>query len=159
MDRSIARIGIAIIIAGFALVGFPIITTGQEQLDYEQVAGFLIAPLGLAVVLIAGISPDPRKTTVVGTFGNPEETPPAPPSGAPPGTRPRLRNPHAPVYCRRCRSVVTSDLARCPRCARARDCRSCGRPLGLVLERPTCPPCARAEAFCNCSFLVRPRGV
>jgi len=159
MHRSIAGIGIAVILAGFALVAFPIATTGSEQLDLEQLAGFLVAPLGLVVVLIAGLSADPRKTTVAGTFGNPEEPGRQVLSGAPPGTRRRLRNPYEPVHCRHCRSVITAELSNCPRCARARECRTCGRPLGQVLDRPTCPPCARAEPFCNCGLLARPRAV
>lgn len=159
MHRSIAGIGIAVILAGFALVAFPIATTGREQLDYEQLAGFLVAPIGLVVVLIAGLSVDPRKTTVAGTFGNPELAGRRVPSGAPLGAPRRLRNPYEPVHCRHCRSVITADLAACPRCALARECRSCGRPLGQVLDRPTCPPCARAEAFCNCGVLRRPGAV
>ena len=157
MNRSIAGVGIGVILLGFALVGFPIATTGREQLDVEQIAGLLVAPVGLVVVFLAAISVDPRRTTVAGAFDNPPEPRPAPPSGAPPGARSRLRHPFEATHCRRCRAVITHDLSNCPRCARARDCRSCGRPLGQVLDRPTCPPCARAEAFCNCTALARPR--
>jgi len=28
--------------------------------------------------------------------------------------------------------------------------------LGIVLDRPTCPACARAEPLCNCQILPRP---
>ena len=154
MNRSIAGIGIAAILVGIALAAFPIYTTGREFLDDEQIAGCLITPVGLFVVLIAAVSVDPRTTTVAGTFGNPEEAAPVAPAGA--GVAPPKRtNPYAAVYCRSCRSVITSDLARCPRCSRARECHRCGRPLGLVLDRPTCPTCAQPEPFCNCPLLAR----
>jgi hypothetical protein len=155
VNRSIAGVGIALVLAGVGLVAFPIVATGQERLDPEQIVGFLVVPFGTFVVMIAASSVDPRRTTVVGTFGNPEERPPEP--GPRPTARPRYSNPNAPVHCRRCRAVITADLARCPRCSRARECRSCGRPLGQVLDRPTCPPCARAEPFCACAVLPRPQ--
>ncbi len=157
MNRSIAGVGVAVILLGFGLVAFPVVVTGQERLDPEQIAGFLVAPVGLVVVLIAAISVDPRRTTIVGTFGNPDETP----SLARPSRRAAPRpafTPSDPVYCRYCRAVITSDLSACPRCARARECRSCGRPLGQVLGRPTCPTCAQAEAFCSCARLAHPGG-
>jgi len=154
MNRSTAGIGIAIVLVGIALVAFPIYTTGHEWLDDEQIVGFLLAPVGLFVVLIAAVAVDPRTTTIAGAFGNPEEpTPPGKGSAAPSPSR--RTSPYASVYCRSCRAVITADLARCPRCSRARECHGCGRPLGLVLDRPTCPTCARAEPFCNCPFLQR----
>lgn len=155
MNRSIAWVGIAVVLVGIGLVAFPIVVSGREQLDDEQLMGFLLAPLGLFVVLIAAISVDPRRTTVPGTFGNPEEAQRTAPSPeiVPPRVRP---SPSAPVYCRYCRSVITPDLSRCPRCSRARDCRNCGRPLGQVLDRPTCPSCGEAEPFCPCARLARP---
>jgi len=157
MNRSIAFVGVAVILAGIGLVAFPIVVGGREQLDPEQVAGFLVAPIGLFVVLIAAVSVDPYRTTVLGTFGNPDEAPrPAVSPGAAP-ERLRYPNPNEPVHCRACRAMIAADLARCPRCARPRECRSCRRPLGQVLERPTCPTCARPEPFCNCPSLPRPR--
>ena len=155
MNRSIAWIGIGLILAGIGLVASPIAITGREFLDDEQIVGFLLAPVGLFVVLIAAVSVDPTTTTVPGTFGNPDETVREPAAAALASPRPRS-HPGATVYCRFCRAVITPDLARCPRCARARDCRTCGRPLGQVLDRPTCPRCARAETFCNCPALARP---
>lgn len=154
MNRSTAWIGIAIVLVGVGLVTFPIYTTGHESLDDEQIVGFLVAPVGLFVVLIAAVSVDPRTTTIAGAFGNPDEPVPTG-KGSAETSLPRRISPYASVYCRSCRAVITSDLARCPRCSRARECHGCGRPLGLVLDRPTCPTCARAEPFCNCPFLQR----
>lgn len=154
MNRAIAGVGIGVILVGIGLVAFPVVVTGQEQLDPEQLLGFLIAPVGLFVVLLAAVSVDPRRTTIVGTFGNPDEPTPAGPTAAEVTARPRSGLSEA-VYCRFCRTVITPDLARCPRCSRARDCRTCGRPLGVVLERPTCPTCARPELTCACPLLPR----
>jgi hypothetical protein len=152
LNRSIAGIGIAVVVAGIALVAFPIAVTGREGLDPEQIAGFLVAPVGLFVVLIAAISVDPARTTISGTFGNPDE--PVPPEPAAPAPRPRGAL-AASVYCRFCRSVIPRELSRCARCSRARACQPCGRPLGMVLDRPTCPTCAQPEPLCNCPLLSR----
>jgi hypothetical protein len=159
MNRSIVLIGIGLIGFGFALVAFPIATTGSEQLDLEQELGFLVAPLGVVIVMLGALAQDPNRTTVGGAFGNPdvaiERAALSGPAAPPPR---RLYNPHEPVNCRYCRTVITSDLAQCPRCARARECRNCDRPLGLVTNRPTCPSCGRIEALCNCPVLLRPVG-
>ena len=157
MNRSIAYCGVAVILFGFAMVAYPIVVTGGEQLDLEQELGFLFAPVGLVVVMLGALALDPKRTTVGGAFGNPDralERSGSTPTG---GGRERLLfNPHEPVNCRYCGTVITADLAQCPRCARARDCRNCGRPLGFVVSRVTCPTCARIEGLCNCARLVRP---
>lgn len=155
MNRSIALVGVGVILAGLALVAFPIVVLGGEQFDLEQMAGLLVAPVGLVVVLIGAVQHDPERTTVGGTFGNPDEARSRTPGRGGEFTRSLTYSPRESVNCRFCWSVITYDQATCPRCARARDCRSCGRPLGLVLERATCPTCARAEAFCNCPRLNR----
>jgi len=158
MNRSIGWVGVGVSLAGVGLMAFPIVVTGREVLDPEQILGFLVAPLGLFVVLIGAVSVDPYRTTVSGTFGNPEEAPVPIPQPEPIRREVRYANPNASVYCRFCRAVITADLASCPRCARPRECRSCRRPLGFVLDRPTCPTCARAEPFCNCPRLARIEG-
>jgi hypothetical protein len=158
MNRSMAYVGIAVVAAGFALVAFPLTVLGHEVLDPEQEFGFLLAPLGVVVVLFAAVAPDPRATTVRGAFGSEDATAAERVKArrtAPEGRRPF--SPTDPIRCRYCSSIITHDLAQCPRCARARSCRSCRRPLGLVLDRPTCPRCAQPEAFCNCGWL--PEGV
>jgi len=154
MNRSLGYIGIGVVLAGLALAAFPIVVTGAETFDFEQEAGLFVAPVGLVVVLLAALAPDPRKTTVVGAFGNPDEVVRRPPvAGAAPGPTRRF-NPNEAASCRYCRTFIPAQMAQCPRCARARDCRTCGRPLGFVLDRATCPRCARPEALCNCSVLV-----
>lgn len=160
MNRSITRLGIAIIVVGFMLVASPIVLTGSEVFDLEQEAGLLIVPVGLLVVLIGAVQANPERTTVGGTFGNPDEMRRlrSHPSRATGGPSPARWNPNESVFCRYCRTVIAPDLARCPRCARARDCRTCGRPLGFVLERATCPTCGRPEAFCSCPHLARTTG-
>ncbi len=155
MNRSLAYLGVGVILTGIALVSFPIVVGGSETFDIEQEAGLLVAPVGLFVVLLAAVAHDPRQTTVGGAFGNPDE--PATRRRVPAVPPPRLRpiGTNEPASCRHCRTYITADLAQCPRCARARDCRRCGRPLGLVLDRATCPRCAHSEALCSCAALVQ----
>lgn len=158
MNRTILGMGIGILLVGFILIGYPIAVTGQEQFDlFQEIGLFFLAP-AFGVMLIGAISDDPRVTTIGGAFGNPEvdlTRRPAKPAGP---TRTGLPyHPNEPVRCRFCGAIITADLSQCPRCARARECRTCGRPLGTVLERPTCPLCARTEALCNCPHVpVRP---
>jgi hypothetical protein len=159
MNRTILLVGIGIFLAGCALIASPIALTGQEEFTLAQEAGlFFLAP-AFAVMLVGSISDDPRITTVGGAFGNPDAGQPSSRTraGAVKPT-PLAYHPHEPVRCRNCSVIIPADLARCPRCGRTRECRSCGRPLGIVLDRPTCPACARPEPFCNCPHLP-PRAV
>jgi hypothetical protein len=141
MNRSIILLGVAIILAGLALVASPIVLTGA----------------GLLVVMIGAVQANPAATTVGGTFGNPDANPRRSPPAHPAGTgRPPLGfNPREPVSCRYCRTVIAFDLAFCPRCARARECRECGRTLGMAETQTDCPGCHRQEAFCNCPRVAR----
>ena len=159
MNRSVVMMGVAVILAGFALMSFPIAVTGQEQFDIEQESGLLVAPVGLVVVMFGASFYDPSRTTIGGAFGNPEE--PARRTAGPRAAVPVPTLPYHPyesASCRFCRTNIEYDQAICPRCARARECRTCGRPLGRVLDRATCPLCARAEALCNCPRLAGPTG-
>jgi hypothetical protein len=154
MNRSIILVGVGILLFAFALIAYPIAVTGQEQFDLAQESGIYLIPPALAVVLIGAVSVDPRGTTVGGTFGNPDErTDRTAPRAAAPPTAP-LYNPNEPARCRYCSAIIPSELAQCPRCARARECRTCNRPLGLVLERATCPACGLPEARCRCPRLT-----
>jgi hypothetical protein len=155
MNRTVAYLGVATCLAGLALASFPIVVTGHELFDVEQESGFLVAPVGLVVVMLAFTLHDPRQTTVAGAFGNPEEERHRRPEPLRPAIPSLGYNPRETAICRYCRTNIEFDQANCPRCARARECRSCGRPLGYVLDRATCPRCARAEALCNCPMLTR----
>src|SRR5579863_8579996 len=139
MNRSLGYIGLAVILIGIGLASFPIVATGREVFDLEQEAGCLVAPVGLVVVMLAAAAYDPRRTTVTGAFGNTDEPAPRAAGERVPLAAPRRYNPHEPAACHFCRTFIDATLAQCPRCARARACRTCGRPLGLVLERATCP--------------------
>jgi len=157
MNRQIAGIGVVFIVLGFGLIAYPIAFTGRVQFNIEQEFGLLVAPLGLVVVMLGALAQNPERTTVGGAFGNPDADLGRPARG--PAVEPRVRrlfNPHEPVNCRYCRTVITADLVHCPRCARPRDCRNCGRALEMRGERVTCPACGRTEALCNCPWLVRP---
>jgi len=156
MNRSIALCGVVLVVGGLALIAYPIAVSGAEHLDLEQELGFLVAPMGLVIVMLGALSMDPTRTTVGGAFGNPDAAAQRSPRGAPFEPRAaRVFNPHEPVNCRQCRTLISADLALCPRCARPRECRGCGRPLGVANDRVTCPGCSRVEALCNCPSLAR----
>jgi hypothetical protein len=145
----------SLMLGAFALLTYPLWALGSEQFDLEQELGILFLPFGLVTMLVGLTAIDPLTTTIGGTFGNPEfDT--ATRITAPGGARRGLDyDPREPVNCRQCRSVIPAEYAQCRRCARARPCRSCGRPLGVVLDRPTCPACGQAEPLCNCAGIVR----
>lgn len=156
MHRSIAYVGIAAFLGSIALVTFPIWAFGVEQFDVEQELGILLLPAGLLVLLVAGVSTDPRVTTVGGTFGNREFDRNPRITLGPSVPAPRVPyHPREAVQCEHCGSMISPDLERCRRCTRTRPCRSCGRPLGFVLDRPTCPRCGKPEPFCDCPVLPR----
>jgi hypothetical protein len=152
MNRSIVLVGIGIFLLAVALMAFPIATTGVEQFDLEQEAGIYVIPPALAVILVGAVAVDPRGTTIGGTFGNPDakfdRAEPVRPAAA--GTA-LLYNPFESARCRYCSAIIAPELSQCPRCARARECRTCNRPLGTVLDRATCPTCAMPEARCRCA--------
>lgn len=156
MHRSIAYVAVGVLLLSVALLAFPIWAFGSEQFDPEQELGILLLPAGLLVLLVAGVSTDPRVTTVGGTFGNPDFDPGSRGLRTPSPPTPRMRyHPREAVQCEHCGTLIAPELARCLRCTRARPCRTCGRPLGLVLERPTCPRCGKPEVFCDCPVLPR----
>lgn len=157
MNRSITFVGVAVLLAGFALVASPIVLYGHEVFDLFQEAGIFLAPIGLLVVLIGAVQVNPMTTTVAGTFGNPDLAPRRPGLERPvePARTARGFSPKAPVECRQCRTFIPYDLAYCPRCARPRECRACGRTLGVADDRTDCPGCHRVEAYCSCPRLVR----
>lgn len=160
MNRSIAYIGVGIILFGCALVASPIVLTGVESFDLYQELGIYIAPVGLVVIMLGAVAHDPEATTVGGAFGSSEANylRDGEIRRAGTGPEPVRYNPKEPVSCRYCRTNIDWDLVQCPRCTRARECRTCGRPLGMVLDRPTCPSCARPEPFCACPRIARPAG-
>ena len=159
MNRSITFVGVSVVLAGLGLVAFPIVLFAREVFDLFQEAGVFLIPVGLLVVMIGGVQPNPERTTVRGTFGNPDLRA-VRSTASPAATSPRAvgYNPREPVACRHCRTLIPFDLALCPRCARARSCRSCGRPLGMAEDRTDCPGCRKVEAFCHCPQLVHPSG-
>jgi hypothetical protein len=155
MNRDMVGVGAVLLVFAMALVGFPLYALGSEQFDLEQELGILFLPFTLVILLVGLMALDPRTTTVGGTFGNPEFDAARAKSAGPEGPIRRRYNPLEEVHCPSCRSLVAPDLTQCPRCGRARPCRSCDRPLGTVLDRPTCPACGQAEVFCNCPSLPR----
>lgn len=151
MNRSITMLGVAIMLVGFGLIASPIALLGKESFTVEQELGLFVVPISLVVVMIGAVQANPERTTVGGTFGNPEEnTRRSPPAGTEEARPPMRFGPRESVQCRHCRTTIEYDVAFCPRCARPRECRACGRSLGRAGNDTDCPGCHRVEAFCNC---------
>ncbi|HTT26514.1 MAG TPA: hypothetical protein VMH90_06105 [Thermoplasmata archaeon] len=152
MNRAILGVGVAILLVAIALVVSPIALTGAESLTTLAEIGVFTLPVGIVVVLLGGVAPDPSITTVGGVFGNPVENAIHDRRGAAPSVVPaRARgSPRQPVNCRQCYTLVAWDAILCPRCGRARDCRSCGRDLDWSGTTIVCVPCAHPEVYCNC---------
>ena len=151
MNRSVTLVGVAIFLFTVVLVAFPIAFTGHEVFDLEQEAGLVGIPIGLLIVLFGAASADPRVTTVGGAFGNPDENVVRRQLGPNSAGRARfLPGPREAVNCRYCYTAIPSSAAVCPRCARPRECRSCGRPLAFIGAAIRCPQCRRDEVYCNC---------
>ncbi len=157
MNRSLAYAGVGLVLSGVAMVASPIVLTGRETLTLAALAGLVLAPVGLAVVGIGAVSFDPHRTTVHTAFGD-DDRPVRPHGRSVPAVAPgvRLANPKAPVRCANCRTIMTYELARCPRCAQDRPCRACGRPLLPHEDGAACPSCGRSELFCNCPWQSSP---
>lgn len=156
MNRSIAWLGVAVMLLGFGLLASPIVLLGRESFTMEQEAGLLIVPVSLVVVMIGALQANPERTTVGGAFGNREEATRRPVEPVPGSTHPPSPfAPREPVLCRHCRTTIPYDVAFCPRCARPRECRLCGRFLGRAGNDTECLGCRRVEAFCNCPRALR----
>jgi len=145
------------VLLGIAFIASPEALNGAETVTPLLEIGIFVLPVGLTTVLWGASSPDPRLTTVRGVFGNPDE---ALLSRMLEGT-PRsidvryLPNPREPVNCRHCYTLIPWNVAECPRCARRRDCRACGKSLYFVTGAVRCLPCVRDETFCNCPKVKR----
>jgi len=158
MNRRIALAGLFQLLVALALIISPIALYGSLRVTLELEIGLLMLPLGFTTVFWGSASPDPEITTIGGVFGNPVEN--------------ELRrlearrasvahvryasSPKEPVHCRQCYTLIAWDSAECPRCARRRECRGCGRSLFYLSGAVRCLPCVRDEVFCNCPKLRKP---
>ncbi|MFZ0830185.1 MAG: hypothetical protein WCB18_05605 [Thermoplasmata archaeon] len=161
MNRSLALVGLVLVIVGILLVSIPFLVTSGFQVGYEFYGAGVLFLVGLVILFQAAIASDPHVTTVGGLLGNPivDESRKAEEAVTNlPATRVRYApGPKEPVNCRYCYTAIPWNVLDCPRCARPRHCRNCGKQLYLLAGAVRCAPCVRDETFCNCPR-VKPSG-
>jgi hypothetical protein len=167
MNRSLALVGVVLVIVSILLISIPFLVTSAFQINDVVYAAALLFLVGLIVLFQAATAVDPTVTTVGGLLGNPivdesrkaEEAAtaisPSPIRYAP--------GPKEPVNCRFCYTAIPWDVLHCPRCGRPRQCRNCGKELHFLAGAVRCAPCVRNEMQCNCPKVrpsaTRPPGV
>jgi hypothetical protein len=167
MNRSLALVGLILVIVSILLVSIPFLVTSAFQVnDALYATGFLFL-VGLVILVQAATSPDPTVTTVGGLLGNPviDESRKAEEAitGIPVRQFRYAPGPKEPVNCRYCYTLIPWNILNCPRCARPRHCRNCGKQLYFLAGAIRCVPCVRDESQCNCPRVrapgARPAGV
>lgn len=133
MNRSLALVGLVLVIVGILLVSIPFLVTSGFQVGYEFYGAGVLFLVGLVILFQAAIASDPHVTTVGGLLGNPivDESRKAEEAVTNlPATRVRYApGPKEPVNCRYCYTAIPWNVLDCPRCARPRHCRNCGKQL------------------------------
>jgi len=167
MNRSLALVGLVLVIVAILVVSIPFLVTSTFQVGYELYVAALMFLVGLAILIRGATAPDPAVTTVGGFLGNPvidearraEEAV----TNVPLSHIRYAPGPREPVNCRHCYTAIPWNIVDCPRCARPRQCRNCGKRLYFLAGAVRCAPCVRDETYCNCprvrSTGVRPAGV
>jgi len=161
MNRSLALVGVVLVIVSILLISIPFLVTSAFQVnDAVYATGFLFL-VGLVILYQAATSPDPRVTTVGGLLGNPiiDEARKAEEAvtHVPLSHVRYAPGPKEPVHCRYCYTAIPWNVLNCPRCGRPRQCRNCGKQLYFLAGAVRCAPCVRDEMQCNCPR-VRPSG-
>ena len=161
MNRTLALLGLVMVIVAILVVSIPFLVTSSFQIGYTLYVAGLLFLVGLIILLQGAMAPDPRVTTVGGLLGNPivDESRRAEEAimGVPTSHIRYAPGPKEPVNCRYCYTAIPWDLVDCPRCARPRLCRNCGKRLYFLAGAVRCAPCVRDESICNCPR-VRPSG-
>lgn len=152
MNRTTVLLGGLVVVAGLGACAYPVAATGQESLGLPLEAGLLTLGAGLGVVLIGGVSPDPRISTVGGFFGNRDEDRVQRWLREHTHSRAALykASPFESVHCEYCNTLMPAKSLNCPRCARNRRCRTCRKPLFFLAGAVRCGPCVKDEFFCGC---------
>jgi hypothetical protein len=166
MNRSLALVGVVLVIVSILLVSIPFLVTSTFQVNDVLYATGLLFLIGLVILIQAATAPDPRVTTVGGLLGNPiiDEARKAEQAiiGVPVRQVRYALGPKEPVNCRFCYTLIPWNVLNCPRCARSRQCRNCGKQLYFLAGAVRCAPCVRDESQCNCprvrATTARPAG-
>lgn len=160
MNRSLTLLGAGLVVAAIAAFAYPVAVSGTETLNVPVEVGIVVLPAGLMVVLFGAASPDPRLTTIGGTFGNPEEDAvERAMRRRPKPTRVRYKlNPFESVNCAHCYTIIPPNVLECPRCGRERACRACRGTLQQESLWLRCQQCRRDEIYCSCAVTGGARG-
>ncbi|MCI4363109.1 MAG: hypothetical protein L3K13_02230 [Thermoplasmata archaeon] len=156
MNRALTSLGALLLALG--VVGL-IVAVASPELGPPALlllaSTFLLA-FGLMLTLYGLSRPDPEVTTVGGWFGSAEENllRREHAGGERPPDRRYLPSPRESVHCVGCYTIIPSTVLQCPRCARARRCESCGRPLFFLAGAVRCAPCIKDEVYCSCPRLA-----
>lgn len=161
MNRTLALVGVVLVIGAILAVAIPFLVTSAFQVGYALYGAGLVFLLGLVLLFRGALAPDPTVTTVGGFLGNPvvDEARRAEEELMTPGAR-HVRyapGPREPVNCRQCYTIIAWNVVDCPRCGRPRECKNCGKKLFFLAGAVRCAPCVRDEAYCNCPW-ARPSG-
>ncbi|MGC2289358.1 MAG: hypothetical protein WA688_05820 [Thermoplasmata archaeon] len=161
MNRSLALVGVVLVIVSILLISIPFLVTSSFQVnDIVYVTGLLFL-IGLVILYQGATAADPSVTTVGGLLGNPiiDESRKAEEAvtSVPLSQIRYALGPKEPVNCRYCYTMISWNLVDCPRCGRPRHCRNCGKQLYFLAGAVRCAPCVRDETQCNCPR-VRPSG-
>jgi hypothetical protein len=167
MNRTLALVGTVLVIISLLSISIPFLVTSAFKVSDAAYAAGLLFLVGLVVLYQAATAVDPSVTTVGGILGNPiiDESRRAEEAvtNVPLSPVRYTVGPKEPVNCRYCYTAIPWDVANCPRCARPRHCRSCGKPLFYLAGGVRCGPCVRDESQCNCPRVkatgARPTGV
>ncbi len=167
MNRSLALVGLVLVLVALFLVSIPFLVTSAFRIGYEVYVAALLFLVGLGILFQGATAPDPAVTTVGGLLGNPlvEESRRAEEAvtNVPPSQVRYALGPKEPVNCPHCYTVIPWNVLRCPRCGRPRRCRNCGKELYYLAGAIRCAPCVRDESQCNCPKIrasgARPTGV
>jgi hypothetical protein len=161
MNRSLALVGVVLVIVSILVISIPFLVTSTFQIDDAVYAAGLLFLVGLVILFQAARAVDPSVTTVGGLLGNPivDESRKAEEAltTVPPSAVRYAPGPKEPVNCRFCYTAIPWDVLNCPRCQRPRLCRNCGKQLYFLAGGVRCAPCVRNEMQCNCPR-VRPSG-
>jgi hypothetical protein len=167
MNRSLALVGVVLVIVSILLISIPFLVTSSFKVTYIVYVTGLLFLIGLVILYQGATAPDPSVTTVGGLLGNPivDESRRAEEAvtNVPLSPVRYAIGPKEPVNCRQCYTAIPWNVVNCPRCGRARQCRNCNKPLFFLAGGVRCAPCVRDESQCNCPRVrasgARPTGV
>ena len=71
MNRSLALVGLVLVLVAIFLISIPFLVTSAFRIGYEVYVAALLFLVGLGILFQGATAPDPAVTTVGGLLGNP----------------------------------------------------------------------------------------